>query len=156
MQLVLTEADLERMPAALRHQIFLYLGRTLGPDECDTTEGAPLTRQQAIAVLREVSFHRSGACLRVLLDRLSYGDAAKPPSQKRLTTALGENGAHLGQHVGTLNRIAAKAAGRPSLKLCQYHEESDAYTAHPATRAVLRDLLAVIKASGKNEEPPWG
>jgi len=156
MELVLSEADLERMPAELRHQLFLYLGRTMGPDEGDKAEGAPLTRQHVIAVLREVSFHRSGACLRVLLDRLSYSDAAKPPSKKRLTTALGENGAHLSRYVAALNRIAAKVTGHPGLKLCQYHEANDAYTAHAATRGVLQDLLAAIKASGKNEEPLWG
>jgi hypothetical protein len=156
MELVLTEADLQRMPAELRHQLFLYLGRTMGPDEGDKAEGGPLTREHAIAVLREVSFHRAGGCLRLLLERLSYADAARPPTRKRLTAALGENGAHLGQYVAALNRIAAKVAGHPGLKLCQYHQAGDAYTAHAATRGVLRDLLAAMKASGKNEEPPWG
>jgi hypothetical protein len=78
MELVLSEVDLDRMPAELRHQLFLYLGQKMGPHEGDTAEGAPLAREHVVAAL---------------------------------------------------NRIAA-------------------------TRGVLRELLAAMKASGKNEEPP--
>ena len=155
MELVLTDDDLERMPAELRHQLFLYLGGTLGSDEGDKAAGALLTRQQAIAVLREVSFHRDGDCLGTLLHRLAYNDTAKPPSRKRLIAVLGDNGARLGRYVATLNRMGTKATGHKGIKLCQYHPENDTYTAHAATRRILRDLLAVTKASGKNEEPPW-
>lgn len=155
MELILTQVDLDTMPAELRRELFLYLGRAVRPSEAGELEGTPLDREHVIALLREVSFHRSGARLRVLLDRLAYGDAARPPSRQRMTEALEADGVHLGRYVGTLNRIAAKVTGQPGIKLCQYHHARDAYTAHPATRGMLRDVLAAIKASGEKEEPLW-
>jgi hypothetical protein len=155
MELVLTQADLDVMPAELRLQLFTYLGRTRGPGELDHGEGELLSREQAIGLLREVSFHRAGARLRVLLERLVHDATAKPPSRKRMIEALEEDGAQLGRYLATLNRITAKVTGRPDARLCEYQKAADAYRMHAETREILRDLLVTMKASGKQEEPLW-
>ena len=155
MKLILTQVDLDGMPAGLRQELFLYLGQAVGPSEPAELEVASLDREHVIALLREISFHRSGAKLRVLIDRLAHGDAARPPSRQRMTEALESDGVHLGRYVATLNRIAAKVTGQPGIRLCQYHHARDAYMIHPATRHLLRDVLAAVKASGKKEEPLW-
>ena len=155
MELTLTQADLDGMPAELRQALFLYLGRGGRSSKPGELDGASLDREHVIALLREISFHRSGAKLRVLIDRLAYSDAARPPSRQRMTEALEADGVHLGRYVAALNRITEKVTGQPGIKLCQYDHARDAYMAHPATRHLLRDVLAKIKASGKTEEPPW-
>lgn len=154
MELVLTQADLDAMPAELRQELFLYLAGA-GGGALGKTEGAVLSREQAIALLREVSFHRAGARLRAVLDRLAYSDAARPPSKKRMTDALGEDSVHLGGDLATLNRMTAKVMGYPGARLCKYDRTADAYTADAATREILRELLVTMKASGKLEEPLW-
>jgi hypothetical protein len=143
------------MPTGLRQQLFLHLCKNGGAGQPGQAEGVPLTRGHAIALLREVSFHRAGARLRVLLNQLAYGEAAKPPSRNRMIEALEEDGAHLGRYLATLNRMTAKVTGHPGAKLCEYHKTSDAYTAHAATREILRELFLTMKASGKLEEPLW-
>lgn len=155
MKLVLTQADLDAMPPELHQQLFQYLGGTRGGGELETAEAAALSREQAIALLREVSFHRAGARLRAVVDRLAYSEAARPPSKERMTETLAEDGAHLGRYLATLNRLTAKVTGRSGAKLWTYDKATDAYTAHAATREVLRDLLLTMKASGKLEEPLW-
>lgn len=155
MELVLTQADLDAMPAELRHRLFVHLGGGGGPGELDEGEAVPLSREQAIALVREVSFHRAGVHLRVLLDRLANGGVAKPPSRKRMIEALGEDGAHLGRYLAMLNRITAKVTEHPDARLCEYQKAADAYTTHPATREILRELLVTMRASGKQEEALW-
>lgn len=155
MELVLTQADLDAMPAGLRDQLFLYLGGAWGAGRPGEAEGVQLSREQAIALLREVSFHRAGAHLRALIDRLAYGDAAKPPSRVRMIEALEQEGAHLGRYLALLNRMTAKITGRPGVRLCEYHKGADNYVVRAQTREVLREVLATMKASAKGEEPLW-
>ncbi|HQT77906.1 MAG: hypothetical protein B7Z80_20855 [Rhodospirillales bacterium 20-64-7] len=155
MQLVLTQTDLDAMPAALREQLFSYLGGFLPGGGHHAIETAELTRDQAIGLLREISFHRAGARLHTLLERLAYTDAAQPPTRERLARALEADGEHLGRYLGFLNRITAKVTGRPGARLYDHSKEADAYTVPEATRAVLREVLAAMKASGEQEEPPW-
>lgn len=155
MQLVLTQADLAAMPAGLREQLFLYLTGTPQAGDRDKARGVHLTREQAIALLREVSFHRAGARLRALLERLAYGDAAKPPARQRMIEALEEDAPHLGRFLAALNRMTAKVTGQPGIKLCEYHKTTDTYSTDAATRALLRELFTTMKASGKQEEPLW-
>ena len=154
MELVLTQADLDAMPAELRQQLFVHLGWR-EPGKRDEGEVVPLNREQATALLREVSFHRAGARLRLLLDQLARGDATKLPSKKRMVEALEEDGAHLGRYLAMLNRITAKVAGQPHARLCEYRKPIDAYVANAATREILQDLLVTMKASGKQEGPLW-
>ena len=97
----------------------------------------------------------AGARLRLLLDRLAYSDAARPPTRLRLAEALQEGNAHLGRDLASLNRITAKVTGRSGSRLFHYDKASDGYVVHPATREILRGLLATLKVSGKQEEPLW-
>jgi hypothetical protein len=155
MELVFTQADLDAMPADLRRQLFLYLVGTRATERRDKGESALLSREHAIALLREISFHHAGAHLRVLLDRLAYGDAAQPPTKKRLIEVLEEDKAHLGRYLATLNRLTAQVTGRAGAKLFEYHKMADIYTVPAATRDILRELLLTMKVSGKGEEPLW-
>jgi hypothetical protein len=155
MELVLTQADLDAMPADLRQQLFLHLVGTGTREGGDQGESALLSREQAIALLREVSFHRAGAHLRALLDRLAYGDAAEPPSKRRLTEALDQDKPRLGRYLATLNRLTAQVTGRSGAKLFEYRKTTDTYTVRAPTRGILRELLLTMKVSGKGEEPLW-
>ena len=153
MELVLTQADFDAMPTKLRHELFVWLSRGEAYDQAG--EGLPLNREQAIALLREVSFHPAGARLKALIDRLAYADTARPPSKRRLIEALNEDGGRLGRYVATLNRLTSKVTGRPKARLCEYHKLTDGWSTHAATRAILRELLSTMKASGAREEPLW-
>lgn len=155
MQIVLTQTDLDAMPTALREQLFLYLSGLAPAAGHHALETAELTRDQAVALLREISFHRAGGRLRTLLERLAYTEASRPPSRERLAKALEADGEHLGRYMGFLNRITAKVTGRPGARLYEHHRDTDSYTVPEATREILRDLLATMKASWEREEPPW-
>lgn len=155
MELVLTQADLDAMPDGLRKQLFDYLGSTWSAGEHHPAEAAPLTREEATALLREVSFDRAGARLRLLLHRLAYADTARPPSRKRLVEALEGEGEHLGRYLGSLNRMTAKVTGHPGARLCEHERETDTYTVPAATRELIRELLTTMKELGKHEEPLW-
>jgi hypothetical protein len=155
MELLLTQADFDAMPIGLREQLFSYLGGTWAVAEHHLTVAASLTREQATALLREVSFHHAGARLLLLLDRLAYADAARPPSRERLTEVLKDEGEHLGRYLGSLNRMTAKVTGHPGARLCEHQKEADTYTVPEGTRKLLRELLAMMKASGKREEALW-
>ena len=155
MELLLTQADLDAMPSDLREQLFSYLAGVWPAGEHHVPEVVVLTREQATAVLREVSFHRAGARLRLLLERLAYLDGSRPPSRERLIEILEEEGEHLGRYLGSLNRITAKVTGRPGARLCEHDKEADTYAVQAATRKLLRELLTTTKASGRREEPLW-
>ncbi len=155
MELLLTQADLDRMPAALREQLFLYLAGVRAPAARGQESGAQLDREQAVGLLREVSFDHAGDRLRALVERLVSGDAARPPTRKRLMEALEEDSPHLARHMAALDRMTAKVTGRPGARLCAHDKSSDSYVMHAATRELVRDLLATLKASGRQEEPLW-
>lgn len=155
MELLLTQADLDQMPAALREQLFRYLACVRAPGEPGPDAGAQLDRAQAIGLLREISFDPAGDRLRTLVERLAYGDAARPPTRKRLMEALEEDSPHLARHLASLDRMTAKVTGRPGARLCAHGKINDSYTVPAATRKLLRELLATMKASGRGEEPLW-
>jgi len=155
MELILTQADLDAMPADLRQQLFVHLGGVREAGGLDQGRSALLSREQAIGLLREVSFHRAGTRLRALLDRLAYGGRVKAPSRRRMVEALGGEGAHLRRYLATLNRMTAKVTGRPDARLWEYDRASDTYTADAATRKILRGVLVTMKEAGKQEEPLW-
>ena len=155
-ELKLTRADLEAMPAGLRHQLLAYLERLARP-EASETAAARLERQHVATLLREISFHKLGRSLRALLDSLTYDDDASAPSRQKLAEALpASDRPRLGRYVAVLNRIAAKAAKEPGLQVCSFQRSKGIYTAHPGTRKLLRDLLPGIERAGENEEPLWG
>ena len=155
MELVLTQADIDGMPSSLREQLFGYLGGSWPSGEHHLAEAVPLDREQAIALLREVSFHRAGARLRLLVDRLAYADAARAPSRDRLVEVLEDDGEHLGRYLGALNRIMARVTKHSSARLCEHQKETDTYTVPAASRKILRELLTTMKTSGRGEEPLW-
>ena len=155
MELVLSQADLDGLPAALREQLFRHLAGAHVRREGGTEAGAPLDREQAIALLREISFHRAGEHLRALLARLAYGEAARPPTRARLLEALEADGRRLAHDLASLDRLVAKVTGRPGARLSDYDKATDSYAVHAATREALRDVLATMKASGRQEEPLW-
>lgn len=153
-ELKLTRADLDAMPPALRHQLLAYFEGLTQPT---AGAGARLDRQQVAALLREISFHKLGRALRALLDCLAYDDDADAPSRHKLAEALpASDRPQLGRYVATLNRLAAKAAKKPGVQLCCFQRRRGIYTADPATRRALRDLLPGIERAGENEEPLWG
>lgn len=153
MELVLTQADPEAMPGRLRNELFRHLGGAVVSGEIAAAESASLAREEGIALLRQVSFHQSGARLRVLLERIASADPARPVSKKRLLELLKEDAVHLGRDIATLNRMTAKATANPRAKHCRYDKVTDTYTIHAATREALRELLMTMKASGVREEP---
>lgn len=78
-----------------------------------------------------------------------------PRRRRERVKALHVDDARLGRLVRAINQLAAKVTRLPGVKLCRYHPAGRSYTAHPATRRMLRELLAVIESSGEHEEPLW-
>lgn len=155
-ELKLTRAALDAMPAGLRHQLLAYLEGLARPTQGEAA-ASRLERPQLAALLREISFHKLGRSLRALLDRLAYDDEASAPSRQKLAAALpASDRPRLGRYVAVLNRLAARAAKKPDLQLCCFQRSKGIYTADPATRRLLRDLLPGIERAGENEEPLWG
>ena len=143
------------MPSGLREQLFGFLAGSWPTGEHHLAETVSLTREQAIALLREISFHHAGARLRLLLARLAYADAARPPTRQRLVEILESEGEHLGRYLGALNRTTAKIVGRPGARLFEHHKEVDTYSVPAVSREVLRELLTTMKVPGTGEEPLW-
>ena len=155
MELVLTEADLKLMPTELREQLLQYLAELVSASEPITEKNLSLTRDQAAALLREISFHRSGADLHRVLAQLTRTGRTRFLSRKRMSEALRIDGKLIGQYVTVLNQIAAKIAGSRDVRLFKYYKTRDSYAIEPSTRQLLRDVLKTMKASGKLEEPLW-
>jgi hypothetical protein len=156
MELLLTQADLAAMPGRLRRDLFLYLGGAVASGEiAEADSTTSLTREEGIGLLRQVSFHQSGAHLRVLLERMAFAEQAKPLSKKRLLEIVKEDSIHLGRYIASLNRMTGKIVGHPGAKLCRYDKATETYAVHVATRNMLRELLTTMKASGTQEEPLW-
>jgi hypothetical protein len=164
MGLTLTQSDLDAMPSKLRDRLALYLkarARSRVPSAKASlvepkSAASPLNQQYVAALLRDMSFHRLGRRLHALLDRLAYDDTGSPPTRRNLAAALpARERPHLGRYVAMLNRLAAKAAKQPGLRLCRFVRSQGVYAIHPATRQVLRALLPGIKRAGEHEEPLW-
>jgi len=156
MQLILSEADLEKMPPELRRNLLQYISGAERATNGAEFETIPLARAQATALLREASFHRDGKALHALLKKLAYREEAEPPTRQLLADALPDEARKsLQRHLATLNRLAARVAKQRGAKLWHYRRPADAYAVHPATRKALRDLLPVLARSGKSEEPLW-
>ena len=155
MELLLTQADFDAMPAELREQLLLHLAGRFGAREDEGAEGVALDREQVTALIREVSFHHAGGQIRVLLQQLVDGETGKSPTRTRIIDAMQEDAAHFGRHLAALDRMVAKVSGRRHARLCRHDRKVDTYTMKPRTRTLIRELLATIKASGKDEEPMW-
>lgn len=116
---------------------------------------ALLDGRQIAALLRDVSFHRSGHTLRRLLDRLAAGSADTPVARSRLATVLpASDRARLSRYVATLNRLATKTVRPARLPFCRARR-GGSYFIHPATRKALREILPAIERAGDREEPLW-
>lgn len=155
-ELKLSRSDLDAMPSDLRRRLFAYLEGLPRSAESDAV-GSQFERQDVAALLRDISFHPRGRSLRAILDRLTYDNEANPPSRQKLGEALpSADRAQLGRYVAVLNRLAAKAAKKRNVQLCRFDRGKKVYTAHPATRRWLRELLPGIEHAGEQEEPLWG
>lgn len=153
------------MPPELRHQLLHYLegrprsrgGRPHGSPTAETKSAAsPLDQRQVVALLRDISFHRLGRPLRTLLDHFAENETDSPPTRQKLAAALPRSEqSHLSRYVAVLNRLAAKAAGQPDLRLCCFVRGKGTYAIHPTTRRWLRDVLPGIEHAGEQEEPLW-
>lgn len=156
MKLTLSEADLNAMPLDLRERLFRYIEGRAAPAEPELATGSPLARREVMALLREISFHREGRLLRALVDRLAYDEGAEPPTREQLAKALPTaKRRQVARYLAALNRLCAGATKRADALLCVYHRAEGTYTAHSATRRMLRELLPQIEHAGEHEEPLW-
>ncbi len=156
MQLVLSEADLDRMPPQLRQGLLQHLFGTAERAGGEASRATPLARAQATSLWREASFHRDGKALHALLKRFVYAEESDAPQRKRLAASLPSAARRqLARHLATLNRLAAHAARKRGAKLWLYRRAADRYDIHPATRQALRELIPVLERSGDGEEPLW-
>ena len=166
MRLTLTNADLLRMPSALRRDLLLFLAsRQPGRVEAVAREavGAEalsglvvLDRQQALALVRNVSFGRRAKVLRRLLEALAYDKESDAPTSEQLEAMLGVKDMRtLHRHLAAVARLVELVTHDPAARLVQYSQAERRYVAHPTTRDVLREVFARLARSGKGEEPLW-
>lgn len=166
MQVTLTESDLAAMPTALRQELLAYLerrrkavpraaGRRRGPAGHATIDLAVLDRDQAIALVRNVSFGHSLQGLHDLLKALSYeqdGDAPKPEQLARLLKV--EDSRHLRRYFDAIKRLLKRTMD-DTAPLARYSRRTGTYLVDPLTRASLREVFIQLARSGEGEEPLW-
>ena len=168
MQVILTASDLDAMPTALRQELLAYLAarrkplapkgakKRRGAGEAGVYDGlAMLDREQATALVRNVSFGRRRKGLHDLLEALSYEKDAYAPSPERLARLLKlDDTRHLRRHFDAIRRLL-KQATHDIPPMMRYSRRTRTYLVHPTTRASLREVLAQLARSGEGEEPPW-
>jgi hypothetical protein len=168
MQVILTASDLAAMPATLRQELLAYIATRRKPSASSGArqrrgrgEGgmfdglAVLDRDQAISLVRSVSFGRKLRGLHDLLEALSYERDGDAPSPERLARVLKlDDKRHLRRYFGAVRRLLKQAA-RDILPMMRYSRRTGTYLVHPTTRARLREVFAQLARSGNGEEPPW-
>jgi hypothetical protein len=167
MQLILTASDLAAMPTALRQDLLTYLGtrRKVMPisagrrrveAESPVYAGlAILRREEAVALVRNVSFGRALKGLHDLLEAFAYKKDSDAPGHERLTRLLKlDDPRHLRRYFDTIKRLL-KGVMHDGAPLTRYSRRTGAYLVHPITRASLRNVFAQLASSGEGEEPPW-
>jgi hypothetical protein len=168
MQVILTATDLAAMPTALRQDLLAYLAtrrkrtapsgarRRRGDGESATFDGlATLNRDQAVALVRNVSFGRELKGLHDLLEALAYDADGKAPGPERLAHLLKlDDRRHLRRYFEAIKRLL-KPVIHDAVPLARYSRRTGTYLVHPVTRASLREVFAQLARSGEGEEPPW-
>ena len=174
MQIVLTDTDIAAMPAELKRALWDYLaavkpaiaGRmTQRGDfrhaEIATAAGAGpavlvLDRRQAIDLARELSFHKHGASLRKIMERLAYRAEADAPTPERLMRALKlKDKRKLQGHMNAIARAVERLTGDAEARLFVQRRDGGAYALHPASRQALAEVLTELARSGEHEEALW-
>lgn len=168
MQLTLTASDLAAMPTALRQDLLAYLAtrrkalpagarKRRGDDTAGVGyEGlAVLDRDEAIALVREVSFGRELKGLHDLLEALSYEADGDAPGRDRLARLLSlDDTRHLRRYFEAVKRLLRRLT-HDAAPLTRYSRRTGTYLVHPITRANLREVFAQLARSGEGEEPLW-
>jgi len=131
-------------------------GPQRGADQSRLYDGlAVLDRDQAIALVRNVSFGRKLQGLHDLLEALAYekdGNAPSPESLARLLKL--DDVRHLRRYFDTIRRLL-KQVTRDVAPIMRYSRRTETYLVHPITRTSLREVFAQLARSGEGEEPPW-
>ena len=168
MQVTVTASDFAAMPTALRQDLLAYLASRRKPSvpgqigprreagEGGTFDGlAVLDREQAIALVRNVSFGHKLKGLHDLLEALSYEKDADAPDFQRLAHLLKlDDVRRLRRYFGAIRRLL-KQVTRDVAPIMRYSRRTGTYLVHPITRANLRDVFSRLAQSGEGEEPPW-
>ncbi len=133
------------------------MGAAIGPQQAVLAEGlAVLGRQQAIELVREVSFRPEGNALLAILRVFARGKQVLGPSYADLGKSTGVRDKRvLDRDLDALNQIAEKSTGAKAGRLWRHAASKRAYRIHPATRQVLRDVLEQLSRAGEHEEPLW-
>jgi hypothetical protein len=167
MQVVLTASDLAAMPTGLRQELLAYLAtrrklplggsveRRRASETAQFNGLAALDRDQALALVRDVSFGRKLKGLHDLLEALAYEKDGDAPGVDRLTRLLKlDDARHLRRYFAACRRLL-KQVTREAAPITRYSRQTGTYLVHPTTRASLREVFATLTQSGEGEEPPW-
>lgn len=163
MRFLLTSADLDAMPPTLKRDLLAYFasgssGTSAGASvEEPSADGlAVLSRQQVVALVRDLSFGRRLRRSRDLLEALAYDDPGSAPTPERLLVAAGaKDTRQLHRELDRLQRLIQLVTHDPAAELTRPSKEDGTFVVHPLTRAVLRDVFAQLGRSGAGEEPAW-
>lgn len=167
MQMILTETDLAAMPTALRQSLLAYLEqcRKAVPPQAPRKRGKAgrvtvdglvvLDRDQAMTLVRGVSFGHAMHGLHDLLKALSYEqdrDAPRPEHLARLLK-LGDP-RQLRRYFAAIKRGLARTTDDRA-PLARYSRGTGTYLLDPTTRASLRGVFTQLARPGEGEEPLW-
>jgi hypothetical protein len=168
MQVILTASDFAVMPTVLRQDLLAYLathrkrsaargaGRQRGTAGSGMFAGlAVLDRDQAMALVRTLSFGRKLRDLHDLLEALAYEKDADAPDPERLARLLKLDDARRLRRYFDAARRLVKQVTKDAAPLLRYSRRTGTYLVHPTTRASLREVFAQLAQSGEGEEPPW-
>jgi len=168
MQLILTASDLAAMPTALRQDLLAYLAtrrkrpapsaikpRHAAAESAEFDGLAVLDRDQAIALVRSVSFGRDVKGLHDLLEAMAYEKDSDAPNPDQLARLLKiDDRRHLRRPFTAVRRMLKQVTGDIA-PLLRYSRRTGTYLVHPITRASLREVFAQLAQSDEGVEPPW-
>ena len=156
------------MPTTLRQDLLDFLATRRKPSASGPTRRRPeagergvfdglavLDRDQATALVRNVSFGRKLKGLHDLLEALSYQKDADAPTPQQLAHLLKLGDVrHLRRYFAAIGRLL-KQVTQDAAPITRHSRRSGAYLVHPITRASLREVFAELAQTGEGEEPPW-
>src|SRR5690242_1763683 len=163
MRLVLTTADLDRMPPSLRRSLMGWLvspQRETGPS-AETAgaaaegDAAVLDWQQAVALVRNVSFGRRTRPLHDLLEALSAAGTDGISGESLRTRLRLKDAGQVRRLIDWATQLVQLVTHDDRARLATHSPIPDAYSLHPVTCDNLRGIFARLARSGPGEAPLW-
>jgi hypothetical protein len=163
MRLVLTTADLDRMPRSLRRNLmsWLALRQTEAGSAAEMagaaaeSDAAALGWEQAVALVRNVSFGRRNRPVHDLLEALSAAGTEGISGESLRTRLRLKDARQVRRLIDWATQLVQLVTHDERARLAQHSSDADVYSLHPITRENLHAIFARLGRSARGEAPLW-